>query len=202
MSTDRNQTTSGLPRTGKGRVIALITVAAIAVGGAFGVQAVADSKTYQHIKVAAGWHDGGHGGWRHGGPGRFSDMTEAEIADRITRMVKHVAIEIDATDAQEEKIIALVTAVARDMMPLRDSMHAARAEIRDLLLADEIDRAALEKMRAARIAQADEISKTLVNAVADVAEVLTPGQRRILEERMREFRGMHRDGGHRRHDRG
>ncbi len=82
------------------------------------------------------------------------------------------------------------------MKPLHAQMHASRDEMKALLLADTIDRAAMEKMRAERIAEVDQISKDLVNAVADVAEVLTPEQRVVLEERIREFRKMF--GGHRR----
>ncbi|MEM9098066.1 MAG: hypothetical protein AAGC79_06020, partial [Pseudomonadota bacterium] len=40
-------------------------------------------------------------------PRPFSDLTEAEVEDRIERLVKHVAIEIDATDEQSAKITEL-----------------------------------------------------------------------------------------------
>ena len=117
-------------------------------------------------------------------------MSEAEIEAGIERMVKHVAIEIDATGEQQEKIIKLVTALAKDLQPLRDQMRAAGKEIHDLLLADTIDREALEKLRAERLAEAGRISQNLVNAVVEVAEVLSPEQRKLLDERIREFRSM------------
>ena len=112
-------------------------------------------------------------------------------------MVKHAAIEIDATQEQQEKITALVTAVATDLKPVHDRMRATGMELLELLRAETIDRAALEQLRAARLADAERISKTLVGALADVAEVLSPEQRKVLDERINQFRSMHRGGHHR-----
>ncbi|MCH7929223.1 MAG: periplasmic heavy metal sensor [Proteobacteria bacterium] len=179
-------------RKGNRKVITLATGTAIAIGGVFGVQALANSQTYAHMKLYAGYNGGGHGGHHKG----FADISDAEIEARIERMVKHAAIEIDATQEQQEKITALVTAVAMDLKPVHDRMRAAGKEIHDLLMADTIDRDALEKLRAERLAEAELISKNLVSALADVAEVLSPEQRKLLDERIKKFRSKHR-GGHR-----
>ena len=61
-----------------------------------------------------------------------------------------------------------------------------------LLTASTIDRAALEKVRAERLAEADRVSRELVNALADVAEVLTPEQREIVNERLHQLKSMRR----------
>lgn len=179
------------PKTGR-RAIAYITAGALLLGGAFGVQAFAQSKTYAHMKVFAVSESGEmHGGWgRPGGHHRFANMSDAEIEAVITRVVKHVAIEIDATDVQSEKITALITAVAKDLKPMRGDMRAAAMEIHDLLLADTIDRQALERVRAERLAEADRISKKLIAAIADVGDVLTAEQRKVLDERIKQFREM------------
>ena len=169
------------------KAIALATGTAIVVGGAFGVQAVAGDNAFSHLKLAASGEGWSHHGWHRRG---FSQLSDAEVEDRITRIVKHVAIEIDANEDQQKKITALVTAVAKDMRPLRDQMRATGKEVHDLLLADAIDRDALEKIRVERLAEADRISKNLVTALADVAEVLTPSQRKVLDERIQEFRSM------------
>ena len=117
-------------------------------------------------------------------------MSDAEIEAKIERMVKHVAIEIEATAEQQEKITTLVNMVAKDLKPVHEQMRAAGKEIHDLLMADTIDRTALEQLRADQLAEADRISKSLVNAVADVAEVLTAEQRNVLDERIKQFRFM------------
>lgn len=179
---------SGWLQKGNRKVIAVATVAAIAVAGAFGVQAFADSPTYAHMRQFGAGEFGGHWGRDH--HGRFADMSDSEMQAHIERMVKHVAIEIDATPEQTGKITVLLTSLAKDMKPLRDDMHATGQQIRDLLTADTVDRAALEKVRTERLAEADRVSKNLVDTAADIAEVLTPEQRKVLSERIDEFRGM------------
>ncbi len=188
MSDKQGTAKTGWFRKGNRKVIALATGTAIALGGVFGVQALANSQTYGHMKLYAGYAGGGHGGHHKG----FSDISDAELKTRIERMVKHAAIEIDATQEQQEKITALVTAVATDLKPVHDQMRATGKEIRDLLLADTIDRTALEELRAERLAEAERISKNLVSALADVAEVLSPEQRKVLSERIEQFRAMRR----------
>lgn len=187
-----NQENSPKSRTSKGKVIGLLTAGTLVIGGIFSVQAIAQSNSFQHLKTEIGYK--GH--WRGGDHKRFSEMTQEEMQSRVTRVVKHIAIEIDATDEQTAKIITLVMAVANDMKPLHQTMHASREQIQALLLSDQIDRAALEKLRAERVAEVDQMSKTLIQAVADAAEVLTLEQRKVLDERVREFRSMF--GGHRR----
>ena len=180
-SIDKNRGTSR-------RALPFIAGTALAVGAAFGIQALTDSKAYAHMKQITSSEHGRHGD--------FAKMSDTEIEARISRMVKHLAIEIDATDEQSARIATLVTAVAKDMRPIRDQVHATAREIRDLLLSDTIDREAMEQIRAERIAEADRLSRNLLTAAADVAEVLTPEQRKVLEERMQEFghkrRGWHR----------
>ena len=192
MSDKRNPAETGWFRKGNRKVIALATVVAIALGGVYGVQAFANSKTWGHMKLYSGYNGGGHGGHHKG----FADISDADSEAHIERMVKHAAIEIDATQEQQEKITALVTAAAKDLKPVHDRMRATGKKIHDLLLADTIDRAALEQLRADRFADAERISKNLVGALADVAEVLSPEQRKLLDERIEQFRSMHR-GGHR-----
>jgi len=188
----------------RNKFVAVIAGAALLVGGSFGMQAIASSKTFQHFKLAAndtstysakvenaGWSHGDRGG-RHG---RFAKMSDEEIEKRVTRLVKHVAIEIDATEEQQTKIAALVSAIAKDMKPMHQNMRAAGKQVHELLVKDAIDRNALEKLRAERLAEVDLMSKNITNALADVAEILSPQQRKLLDERIKEFKGMR---GHRR----
>ena len=173
-----------------------------ALGVAAGMNAFADSKTGQHMKIAAsehgGWFSGKHhrAHWRGHHRGRFFDMSQEELEAKVTRIVKHVAIEIDATDEQQHKIIALVKAAAKELQPLRDELRTAGRQAHELLLADSLDRTALEALRAERLAQTDRISKTLVDTIADIAEILTPEQRKLLDERIVEIRAK-RKGWHR-----
>ncbi len=173
------------------RVLAVAAGSLIAISTAFGVHAFSTSKTYQHMQL-----EGGMGGVmqaRWGGRhhrGGWSNLSDEELENRITRMVKHAGIEIDATDEQEAKIVSLLTTAAKEVLPLREKMRETRKQVRDLMTAETIDRAALEQLRAERVTDMDAMSKKLVDTLADVAEVLTPEQRSQLEDRMEEFRGF------------
>lgn len=185
---------NGWMRLTNRRAIAFATAGLVVLGSGFGLQAFADSKTYAHMKqFAASEYHGMHGG-RWGRHGRFADMSDEEIDAQIERVVKHVAIEIDATGEQTEKITNLLSAVAKDLKPLRADLLATRQQFHELLFADSIDRQALEELRAKRLEEFDRASKDLVDALADVAEVLTVEQRKVLDERIEQFRDMHRDG--------
>jgi protein CpxP len=188
MSDELDTAKSGKCRKGGRKLCALAIGITVAVGVVFGIQAFSDSKAYGHMQQLAGYYGGGHGGHHKS----FSDLSDEELRTRIERMVKHAAIEIDATQEQQEKIAALVTAAAKDLKPMHERLRATGKEIHNLLLADTVDRTALEKLRAERLADAELISKNLVSALADVAEVLSPEQRKALDERIKEFRFMGR----------
>ena len=125
-------------------------------------------------------------GW---GGGLFDTMIEAVVEDRADRMVRHLSIEIDATTDQQEKLRAIVRDAVKDLLPMREKVMSARATARDLLTQQTVDRAAIEKFRTEVIATHDAVSKRLVQAVADAAEVLTPEQRRRISDMMAAHRG-------------
>lgn len=198
-----NETHANIEKpTGNRRALLLGAALLGVIGVTGGVHALADSKTVQHIKLAASDHGGWFSGMRHRAHwrghhrGRFFDMSEQELEAKVTRIVKHVAIEIDATDEQQDKIIALVKSAAKELRPLRDEMRAAGRQAHELLLGERIDRTALEAMRTERLAETDRISKTVVSTIADIAEILTPGQRKLLDERILEMREMRKSWHH------
>jgi Spy/CpxP family protein refolding chaperone len=124
----------------------------------------------------------GHFGPGWGGPFAGGPIDPAWIEARLGRMIRHLAVELDATAEQQQKLQAIVTAAAKDVLPVREKMWAARRQTRELLTQTTVDRAALEKLRAEQIATADATSKRVLQAVADAAEVLTPDQRKKLAE--------------------
>ena len=111
-------------------------------------------------------HDGGI----FGGP-----LTPAQIDDRIDRMTKHMAIELDATADQQVKIANIAKAAVGDLRPLREKAQAARTQAVTLLTAPTIDRTAIERLRAEQIGLAETASKRIAQALTDAAEVLNPG---------------------------
>src|SRR5262249_57299672 len=86
------------PARGTGRRVTLV-IAFIAVAIVAGATANMLSTAFGQ---GFGWH---HGGWHDGAFG--GPLTPAQIDDRIDRMTKHMAIELDATADQQGKIAAI-----------------------------------------------------------------------------------------------
>lgn len=158
-------------RRGAGFVV-VIALAAGLIGGYVG-------KTFAHGPA------GFMGGMMGGGPMAMNATIDpARVDAQIERMMKHVAVELDATPAQREKLAAIAKATAKELLPLRAKVQEARKQAAALAGAPTVDRAALEKLRAEQIALADTVSKRLTQALADAGEVLTPQQRQKIAERM------------------
>jgi Spy/CpxP family protein refolding chaperone len=186
MSHKQGSAKKGWFRTPKRKLIALSAVAVLTIGGFFGVQAFTKSQAYGHMKLFAGCHSCA-GGDHHVS---FSDIPDDELKTRIACMVKLGAGEVDASGAQQDEITKLVTAAALDLKPVHSRMRGTGEAIQELLLAENVDRPALETLRAGRLADADYISKSLITVLADVSEVLSPEQRVVLNERIGQFRSL------------
>jgi protein CpxP len=129
-------------------------------------------------------HSGFMGGGFMGGP-----LTPAQIDDRIDRMTKHMAIELDATADQQAKIAGIAKTAVADLRPLHEKAQAARSQAVALLTAPTIDRSAIEQLRAQQIGLAETASKRIARAVADASEVLNPEQRRKVADWVAVFDG-------------
>jgi periplasmic protein CpxP/Spy len=157
-------------RSGGGRTITLVVVALVA---ALAGAAVA------HIAPFAM----GHHGWHHGHRFGHEAMSPADLQTHVDRMVGHFARHADATAEQQTKIAAIAKAAATELLPLHQQFFEAHKKALELLRQPAIDRAALEALRAEQIARADAASKRLLQALADVAGVLTPEQRARIADR-------------------
>ena len=131
----------------------------------------------------AGLAGAGFGALANGrGRGR-GPMDPAALEQRLDRMLKHLYVEIDATEAQQAKLDPIVKQAAKELQPLRAKVRTARHEGMKLFSAENIDRGAIERFRAEQIGATDAASKRFTQALTDVAEVLTPDQRKTLAAR-------------------
>ena len=162
MSDTPNPTTPRRRRPGRRLLIGGVAVVALLAGAA---------------GAARAW-EGHHRMWnmRDGIPVQM-------IEHRVDRMLQKA----DATADQQARVNAIIEAAAHDIDPLRAEMVGTHEKALALLEAPQIDRAAIEKLRADRIAQMDQVSQRLSKAVADAAEVLTPEQRAKLGQAVEEF---------------
>ena len=138
----------------------------------------------------AGLAGAGFGALAHARRGGRGPIDPARMEEHLDRMLKHAYVEIDATEAQKQKLEPIVKQAANDLLPLRARVREARREGMKLFSAEAIDRAAIERFRAEQIGATDAASKRFTQALADVAEVLTPEQRRTLAARVAR-RGRH-----------
>lgn len=168
------------PRARRGGMAKYAVLLAMGLGilgvGAFATSSFSQGPSF----MPAFGHGFGHGpGFWRTGHGPFDPARAEERADR---MIRHVAIEIDATADQQQKLRDIVKSAVKDMLPLREKMVGARQQARNLLLGQTVDRAAVEKLRSEQVANMDALSKRLTQALTDAAEVLTPEQRQKLSE--------------------
>lgn len=160
----RAETAAPAPtRANWGRRILIGGLALVAVGGAGAALA------------GGGW--GGHGGF--GGP-RFGMMGGPGMG------IERAFDAIDATAEQEKQIWAIIDGVRGEVRPMMRDFRDARQQVVALLSAPTVDAAAVEKLRAERIAAIDEASKKMSAAIVQAAGVLTPEQRAKLAVRFEE----------------
>jgi protein CpxP len=116
------------------------------------------------------------------------DFDPAQAEERADRMVRHLAIEVDATNEQTDKLRAIMKATVKDLVPLHEKIKSARERARELLTAPTIDRAAIEQLRSEQMANLDAGSRRIAQGLADSADALSVEQRRKLEEKLDEWR--------------
>jgi Spy/CpxP family protein refolding chaperone len=141
-----------------------------------------------------------HGGFGPGywhGPGFMrGPLSGPEIENRADKAMRHLAVELDATPEQQEKLRTITKVALKDLLPMREKAQAARERAAALLTGPTIDRAAIEAFRAEQMALADAASKRFSQALTEAAEVLTPDQRRKvnehIERRRSYWKGWHR----------
>ena len=136
-------------------------------------------------------------GFGHGGPQAFMSgkpMDVERMGKFADKRLEHMLDEVKASDAQKEKASAIVKASLEKGAPLAEQMRDNHIQMRKLMSAATLDKAAIESMRAEQIKLADEASKQMTSTMLAVADVLTPEQRAKLAEKMEKRRGwMHHD---------
>ena len=116
------------------------------------------------------------GGWEQMDPEAMSKRIEAMVAFRLA--------DVDATPEQKAMITTIMKAAANDLSSLRGQGRDLRRKSMELLAAPTIDRAQLEALRVQQSQLHETVSRRMLQAFADAAEMLTPEQRAKLAERM------------------
>jgi Spy/CpxP family protein refolding chaperone len=128
--------------------------------------------------LAAAAPDSWRPGWMQHGGSRI---------ERLQMMARRTLDSVGATSDQEDKVHDIIANTYTELDKSRDDRQAFRKEALDLLKAPTLDSAAIEKMRADRVAKFDADSKVITKAVTDIAGVLTPEQRVKVADRIAAF---------------
>ena len=121
----------------------------------------------------AGWR---HMRWRHG-------ANPDQVREHVQVALKWALRDAGTSEEQQAKVAGIATQAMSDLHKLREQHLANRDAFHTQMAKPSIDREALEGLRKAEMELADDASKRLVQALADVADVLTPEQRQALIER-------------------
>jgi Spy/CpxP family protein refolding chaperone len=116
----------------------------------------------------------------HGPRGGFGNMTEAEVAERMTDVAEFGLDAVDADDQQVERVNGVLTSAAPDVVRFRTEHKALAAELRAELAKDTVDRDRIEALRKRALDLFDRASQKGSETLVAVADVLTPAQRKEL----------------------
>ncbi|MBX3572931.1 MAG: Spy/CpxP family protein refolding chaperone [Mesorhizobium sp.] len=152
-------------------------------GGRYGTAFIVGVGIAAVIAIGAGAAIAQGFGMGPGGMGGFGGHMGMRFAEH---RFEKVMDEIGASAEQQDKIFAIVDKTRAELRPMGREFRGMREEVAALLTAPTIDRAAVEALRAKRIAEVDEASKKAVAAVIEAAEVLTPEQRAKLAAEMKD----------------
>jgi len=130
------------------------------------------------IQQSAGFHHSWGGRW-----GSHAMSPEA-AKEHLQIATKWMLRDIDASPEQQDRVNTIAAGAVDDLFRLKERHQQNRDAFHAQLGGATVDRAALEEIRKSEMGVADEASKRLVQALADVSDVLTPEQRQALAERI------------------
>lgn len=111
-------------------------------------------------------HGHGHGKWQF-------DPAKAE--QHISMMVSHVLA--NGTPEQKARLNDIAKSCLRDIQPLQQQMSEGHAKVSKMLLEPSIDRASLDVVRSQNMQAMDQMSRRVLQAAMDAADMLTVEQR-------------------------
>ena len=181
-----SKTSSSFARAVPGRLLVATLTLALAAGLVQTVSAAppeghGPGMRHEMMGGHRGDHMGGMGGM--GAMGAMGGMVEGRRLERMLDMVK-------ATPEQRAQIKPILEAARTDMKTIREAGGRLREQGAALFAQPTVDANAVEALRLQMLAQHDQVSKRMSQAMIDVSRVLTPEQRKLMADRMAQRRGM------------
>lgn len=143
--------------------------------------------------AVAGPYGGGYGGHAAMGPMGgmgYGAMGGMGMGMGHPRQMDRLFDSIGATADQKTQIRQIWDAARTDLQAQREAGRALHEQARTLFTQPSVDANAAEALRKQMLAQHDQASKRMMQAMVDASRVLTPEQRKAIGERMNERRAM------------
>lgn len=150
----------------------------------------------EHMMTAG--HAEGAGHAESGPAGGFDGNVADDLADDDTArtgLSRRALDKIELTDDQREKIKALRSAYARDMIRLRADTRLARVDLRELMNETSPDVSRVKELAAAVSRAQGSVFERDAVFRAEFKNLLTPEQQETLRESFRDRRDGRRDSG-------
>ena len=124
---------------------------------------------------------GGMGGM--GGMGAGPGMMAGRHGERVLDSV-------GASAEQKTQLRQIMDAARTDIKPLREAARGLHRQLQGLFTQTTVDARAVEALRQQVLANHEQVSKRMTQAMLDASRVLSPEQRKQLAERLEQGRGM------------
>lgn len=119
---------------------------------------------------------------------------KATIMKRIVSAhIDDVLDDAKVNDTQRQAVYAARDRVFTAFENQRGTHKAHLEEALQLFEADRVDGAKLQSLRAQREAETRQLADVVTQALTEVHDVLTPQQRRVVTDHIRNFRGAHHE---------
>jgi len=129
------------------------------------------------------WHVYGHARYGCNSLSRAfiqQETTPVRMREHAEHITGRMMDRVDASSAQRAKAATIAQAAADDLEALVQAHRATRASLYSALSADTLDPARIEQLRSEALQRADAVSRRLTQEMVEMADLLSPNQRRVL----------------------
>lgn len=130
--------------------------------------------------------------WAHAerGPARHHGGAGAMMMGGSPKHIERLLDGVNASDAQRAQVRQITDAARADLKAQREAGKSLRQQQLQLFTQPTVDANAVEALRRQMLAQHDQASQRMTQAMLDVSRVLTPEQRVQLAEKMKARRDL------------
>jgi len=111
----------------------------------------------------------------------------AELTEHLESGLARLLDKVDATDAQRAAADAIAQRRAPELFAVITEGRAVRQQLKQVLLAEQLDKTKLEQARTKLDALASKASNIGLDSVFELSEVLTPAQRKQVADHLSRF---------------